>query len=682
MPFLDFHIILIKNAFFHFCIRYHVMIWIIRYRFAFKRLPRKAARRIGQSATDNLYFLHREKFLAHYRNVAAPRHPTNVSEYCRHRRVDRYALPPVAMLWILHVAEAASQHRRTFQMSHSACTSGRSHAASNDRTWRRMQTFDETRRRLLRRASAALGLGVVGLAPPVPAAPAIRASGRCGPPLGMQLGDPSTDGLVIWARADRPARMIVEFSNDPDFRRTTCHSGPLATDATDLTARMLLRCATPGQTGFVRVAFECLEESNGRGPWLDGAFRLPAPTAAVPIRFLWSGDMCGQGWGINPEIGGVKIYRSMRLRRPDFFIHSGDTVYADSPISAEVTTVDGRIWKNIVTDDVAKVAETAKEFRGRYRYNMLDENVLDFSREVPQIWQWDDHEVVNNYSAAKDLSTDTRYTVKDVGVLAARGQRAFLENAPMRSYRNIPDLGSGYHHGWESGWAHLPDRVYRHIPYGPRLDVFVLDMRRYRGPNTANLQPVEGKDTALLGAQQVDWLVTKLARSRATWKVIAADMPIGLYVQDGADTQGSARWEAVANGTDGPALGRELEIARLLTHIKAAGVKNVVWLTADVHYCAAHYYAPENAGGTDFDPFWEFVAGPLNAGSFGPNELDGSFGPKVVFQKASPLADRSPFGGYQFFGEVDIDPYTGEMTVDLRDVDGVSQFSRTIAPRE
>ena len=35
------------------------------------------------------------------------------------------------------------------------------------------------------------------------------------------------------------------------------------------------------------------------------------------------------------------------------------------------------------------------------------------------------------------------------------------------------------------------------------------------------------------------------------------------------------------------------------------------WITADVHYCAAHEYHPTRAKFTDFDPFWEFVAGPL-----------------------------------------------------------------------
>jgi alkaline phosphatase D len=207
--------------------------------------------------------------------------------------------------------------------------------------------------------------------------------------------------------------------------------------------------------------------------------------------------------------------------------------------------------------------------------------------------------------------------------------------------------------------------------------VFVLDMRSFRGPNGYNRETVEGKDTPFLGNAQLEWLMAELVASRATWKVIAADMPIGLGVPDGKDAQGRARWEAIANG-DGPALGRELETARLLTRMRQAGLKNVVWITADVHYCAAHHYAPERAVYQDFDPFWEFVAGPLNAGSFGPNPLDNTFGPRVVFQKAPTAQNLSPLAGFQFFGEINIDPASRALTVDLRDLNGVSQYAQTL----
>ena len=73
----------------------------------------------------------------------------------------------------------------------------------------------------------------------------------------------------------------------------------------------------------------------------------------------------------------------------------------------------------------------------------------------------------------------------------------------------------------------------------------------------------------------------------------------------------------------------------------------------------------------------------MHAGSFGPNTLDGTFGPQVVFQKAPPpgQVNLSPYAGLQFFGEVNIDARSGDMTVDLRDIDGSSVFSRTLSAR-
>lgn len=243
----------------------------------------------------------------------------------------------------------------------------------------------------------------------------------------------------------------------------------------------------------------------------------------------------------------------------------------------------------------------------------------------------------------------------------ARGAQAFAEYAPLPAAN-----------------ATQPPRVYRRVSYGPLLDVFVIDMRSFRGPNTSNLQTTESAATAILGNEQVDWLISGLRSSTAAWKVVASDMPIGLHVPDGRDAQGNARWEAVANGNDGAAAGRELEIARLLRSIRS--VRNVVWITADVHYCAAHFDNPAQAAFTDFAGFWEFVAGPLNAGAFGPNNLDKTFGPTVVFQKAPPTANASPYAGYQFFGEVNIDAQSKALTVDLIDLNGVSQFRRTLSP--
>ena len=148
-------------------------------------------------------------------------------------------------------------------------------------------------------------------------------------------------------------------------------------------------------------------------------------------------------------------------------------------------------------------------------------------------------------------------------------------------------------------------------------------------------------------------------------------MPLALLVSDGPKN-----WEATANGDDGPPLGRELEIADLLRAMKAADVRNVVWLTADVHYAASHHYDPARAKFTEFDPFWEFVSGPLHAGTFGPGTLDKTFGPEARWNSRPPGAPSAgPHTVEQFFGTVRIDGRTRAATVAHFDRDGRKLWS-------
>ncbi|MCP8688050.1 alkaline phosphatase D family protein [Marinobacterium sedimentorum] len=487
---------------------------------------------------------------------------------------------------------------------------------------------------------------------------AARASAADSRPLleqGIQIGDVLSDSAIVWGRSDRPARMWVEWASREDFSNAVAVRGPWALPQGDFTSQVELVGLPAGERIFVRLGYRDAEDHT-MSDWVNGSF-MTAPLLAAPVRFLWSGDTAGQGFGINPEFGGMKIYRTMADQAPDFFVHSGDTIYADGPIPESIEVEDGKLWKNLVTPEVSKVAETLNEFRGRYRYNLLDENVRHFNSQVAQLWQWDDHEVVNNYSAAKDLSGDERYQVKSVGLLQARASRAFFDYAPLRQ---TGPQGS--------------DRIYRALPFGPLLDRFMLDLRSYRGRNSANMQVAAGADTVLLGQDQLQWLLDELKASKATWKAVFCDMPLGLQVADGDN------WEAVANGDNGEARGRELEIAWLLKEIKAAGIENVVWFTADVHYTAAHYYDPAKARQNDFSPFWEFVSGPLNAGSFGPNAQDDTFGLQVKYQKAPEKPNMSPFAGLQFFGQVDIDPKSRAMTVTLKDLENKSLFTQVLIP--
>ncbi|GHB05175.1 alkaline phosphatase D family protein [Modicisalibacter luteus] len=473
---------------------------------------------------------------------------------------------------------------------------------------------------------------------------------------GIMSGDIQPGRTMVWSRSDRPAQMILELADNPSFKGARRLVGPTALPVDDYTTKLDVTGLGDMESLHYRVRYAALGDERALSEPVMGRLRLP-PSQSRNVRFVWSGDTVGQGWGINPDLGGMRIYETMRQVQPDFFIHSGDTIYADGPLQESVTLEDGTTWRNIVTPAKAKVAETLEEYRGQYAYNLLDDNLRRFNAEVPMFAQWDDHETVNNWYPGEVLD-DPRYTEKNVSLLNARARRAFMDYMPVRQT------------------ADAPDRLYRRFTYGPDLEVFRLDMRSYRGANSDNRQTAPGGSAAFLGDAQLQWLLDGLRQSQATWKIIASDMPLGLVVKDGE------RYEAVANAESGRPLGREQEIARLLEGLHKANVQNIVWLTADVHYTAAHHYSPERASFQNFTPFWEFVSGPLNAGTFGPGELDATFGPEAVFYKAPPpgQANLPPSAGYQFFGQVDFDADSRELTVTLKDTAGASLFEKRLAP--
>jgi alkaline phosphatase D len=456
---------------------------------------------------------------------------------------------------------------------------------------------------------------------------------------GVQSGDVQRGRALIWARCDEPARMIVEWDSTDRFMHARRVAGPVVGPATDHAGTVAIDGLPDAQTVWYRVRFE-REAARGASAWVTGRFRTPR---ADRFRFVWTGDTCGQGFGRNPDWGGMRGYAALRDAQPAFFLHSGDLIYADNPIVAETTLADGRIWRNVTNERVARVAESLDDFRARFAYNLEDEHVRALAHEVPILAQWDDHETHNNWWPDQVLDDDRYKTERNTTVLSGRARQAMLEWTP------VP-----------------PGPVHRVVHYGPLLDVIVLDCRSFRTPNDAN----RGDTGAMLGAAQARWFVDAVAGSKARWKIIACDQPLGLVIGDGP---GNVRNEGFANG-DGPPLGRERELAGILAALSERNVRNLAWLTADVHYAAAHHYDPARATGARFDPFWEFVAGPIHAGTFGPNTLDPTFGPEARFVWAPEpgKTNLAPWDGLQSFGAVDVS--ADALGVALLGIDGRERY--------
>lgn len=476
-------------------------------------------------------------------------------------------------------------------------------------------------------------------------------------PHGARSGEVTTRAAVLWGRSNGAGRLTVRLESNGRVLRSM--RGPRADARSDHTARLHLDGLAPGRRYDATI---CFTDDAGVAGEPDRVSFTTAPIHPAATSLVWSGDTCGQGFGINQELGGLTTYRAILDTQPDLFVHCGDTIYADLEIPASFEEESGHVWHNVVSDGVEKVSETLDEFRGRHRYVLQDTHVRALYADVPTIAQWDDHETCNNWYPG-ELLDDDRYTVeRRCDVLAARGRRAWQEYQPVPVSTFIDRGGDGF----------ASSRIYRRVPRGQHLDLFVLDMRSYRGPNdTFHVRP-----QGILGQAQEKWLTDSVIASRATWKVISADLPLSIPSTHDDDLDGPC------NGDDGEPQGREPELARILAAWKRAGVANVVFITADVHYTAAHHYSPDRAAFTDFTPFWEFVSGPLAAETFPRKDglLDQTFGPQVVFSKGNDSPRRqSPRDGNQFFGHLATDA-AGALTVTLHESSGVALWKKTLEP--
>lgn len=483
--------------------------------------------------------------------------------------------------------------------------------------------------------------------------------------LGIQAGDVTATSATIWARGDRQSRMVVDFSTSPTFEWSVqTQRGPQVSAETDFTGTVELSELRPDTTYYYRARFVngSMEPLSGTLQGLIGRFRTaPSIGHARSIRFVWAADMAGQGWGRNPNLkitafdgeviqGGYVIFDVMRKLQPDFAVFSGDMIYADNPIPPTKPIpeiVGGGTWVNEPALDF--VAISLDEFRANWKYNLGDSKFQRFLAETPIYVQWDDHEVTNNWYPTEILTAEP-YNGIPASVLTQRAKQAFFEYNPIRG-----------------------DQIFRNYNYGRHLELFLLDERSFRGPNDKNTEP----SLDMLGKDQLQWIKQSLKASQATWKVISSDDPLSIV------TGGPGDYDAWSQN-DRRVLGREAELRGLLKFIKDEGIENVVWITADVHFPAAISYDPSRAVFQDFNSFWEFVIGPIHAGAYGPADnlpLDPSFGPKYEFNIFPEEANLPPPHN-QFFGSMEVDGWTAQLTVRIHNITGEVVYEKVLNPSD
>jgi alkaline phosphatase D len=281
--------------------------------------------------------------------------------------------------------------------------------------------------------------------------------------------DATHDSVLIWLRGDGPARVRVEFGSDATSTKFT--AGPTVVLAKDMdySATIPLTQLAPGKTWIYRL----VDTESGK-PLSEPCRFKTAPTEQTPFTFAFSADM-------EESYQPFKLFEVIDSKQPDFFLHLGDTVYADHPPEKFVPSVS--------------------HYRNKHAANRKDRHLQNFLARRVTYAIWDDHETEDNFNSLHPH--------------IEKALQVFKEYWPCKPAE--------------------PAALYRQFSWAG-VDFLILDTRRFRSPQTMT----DGPDKTMLGSAQKSWLKEHLKASTAPFKFIITSVPFHGSL---ADTWGGYRTE-------------------------------------------------------------------------------------------------------------------------------------------
>jgi len=318
---------------------------------------------------------------------------------------------------------------------------------------------DFTRRRFLRLAATA------------PLALANLRQANAAPALAFNPAafDATHDSVLIWVRGDGAARVRVDFGSDATSTQLTAGPSVALTKETDYCATLPLTQLAPGKTWIYRI----VDAESGKPLSEAGRFKT-APTGAEPFTFAFSADM-------EDTYQPFKLFDVIDSKQPDFFLHLGDSIYADHPKKRFFPSVS--------------------HYRSKHAANRKDPHLQNFLARYVTYTIWDDHETEDNANSLHPHMEEALNVFKEYWPCKAVDAAAL--------YRQFT-------------WA--------------GIDFFMLDTRRFRSQQTMP----DGPDKTMLGAAQKSWLKDRLKASIAPFKFVITSIP---FHGGGADTWGSYKTE-------------------------------------------------------------------------------------------------------------------------------------------
>jgi alkaline phosphatase D len=344
---------------------------------------------------------------------------------------------------------------------------------------------------------------------------------------GVASGDVTPASVVLWTRVDQEGDVRAQVATDEGFSKLVVEGKQRASADHDFVVKL----GVDGLEPATRYYYRFLPPSGEPSP--VGTFQTAPPEeTSADVTFAYDGDSDASYKPFN-------LLTKVREDNPAFFIFLGDTIYAD------------------YTNTGLPAATTLDDYRQRYKVNWEDEPLRALLASTSTYAIWDDHEVKNDF-AGQDV---------DQAQMAA-GRQAFLEYLPIRED------------------ATDPNRLYRTFKWGKDVELFILDERQYRSAEaicmneeggTITIPSFEGDEACkagladpsrtFLGQEQKEWLKQALLASTAKFKFIVNEVAISELTLLPYD-----RWE-----------GYSAERRELLDFLKENDIKNVIFLTTDLH---------------------------------------------------------------------------------------------------
>lgn len=310
---------------------------------------------------------------------------------------------------------------------------------------------------------------------------------------------------------------------------------------------------------------------------------VTAPETNEAVKIVWSADL-------EANHKPFKILEAIAKLKPDLVLLLGDTAYCDHPKSAP--------------------AKSLSEYRAKHRENRESPELQALLKTTSVSAIWDDHEVENNF--------DRRHKLLPVG------RQAYLEY-------------------WPGPVNSRPEVMYRSFRWGPLVEIFQLDGRTFRDPDTKK----DGPKKTLIGRDQKAWLLSALKQSTARYKLLVTAVPF--LVPFAMDS-----W-----------FGYSFERDEIKTFIKEQKIEGVIILSADFHMA---WELTDPVTGMR-----EFIAGPLSSYHF--DQI-----------KKSKLEEVKQKGGFSMvnavnFGMIELIPQGDDarVTVTIHDVKGKVKFSTMLS---